>query len=533
MVNAQEFVKKNCRFRNSTLQELKVKGKKLEGSLKLEEFTSLEKLDCRDNLITELDLRGCSKINKLYCSNNPLEKLYLDDVSETDWEKIKDELKDCLKKKKDKQYYDLREWKKKQIVVNLSSEIVERTSSVAQLTTNRSDNSNTHLLELTSYSPLSTDSEEITNKSITSQTSLQETNSTSSEKESVIVTEFELMKNEFKNLTKELVSTKNRVDQLEKQLTYLSLINEHRNILLIGRTGKGKSTLANVLSDSDEFKESFGMASQTCDFQAKSFSWKGLKYQVIDTPGIDDTNLKPEEVLDRIIEAAYFAKEGINQVLFVTRGRFDKIEAETYKLAEAIFSDKKETDKYITIVRTDFAKFRKEKECEKDIKSMFNSNEELSSVIKKAYKRGKIIYVNNPSVDDEEEKWMENAKEREFSRSILLEHLEKNRCEIYKPQNLAEFNSRISDYMKERKELEKQLTELESGDKGQTESESERIELIKSDKNNIQKKIHQSVIEFLQEKNVKWTDVVEIGVGAAGVAATVASIVVPLACKIM
>jgi hypothetical protein len=114
--------------------------------------------------------------------------------------------------------------------------------------------------------------------------------------------------------------------------------------------------------------------------------------------------LKPEEVLDRIIEAAYFAKEGINQVLFVTRGRFDKIEAETYKLAEAIFSDKKETDKYITIVRTDFAKFRKEKECEKDIKSMFNSNEELSSVIKKAYKRGKIIYVNNPSVDDEEEK---------------------------------------------------------------------------------------------------------------------------------
>ena len=98
---------------------------------------------------------------------------------------------------------------------------------------------------------------------------------------------------------------------------------------------------------------------------------------------------------------------------------------------------------------------------------------------------------------------MENAKEREFSRNILLEHLEKNRCEIYKPQNLAEFNSRISDYMKERKELEKQLTELESGDKGQTESESERIELIKSDKNNIQKKIRQSVIEFLQEKNVK------------------------------
>jgi hypothetical protein len=57
--------------------------------------------------------------------------------------------------------------------------------------------------------------------------------------------------------------------------------------------------------------------------------------------------------------------------------------------------------------------------------------------------------------------------------------------------------------------------------------------LIETAKDNIQEKIRKSVIEFLQEKNVKWTDVVEIGVGTAGVAATVASIVVPLVCKIM
>jgi hypothetical protein len=109
-------------------------------------------------------------------------------------------------------------------------------------------------------------------------------------------------------------------------------------------------------------------------------------------------------VLDKIAEAVYYAREGINQVLFVTRGRFDKEEVENYKLAEAIFLDKKETDKYITIVRTDFAKFRKEDEREEDIKSMFKSKEELSSVIKKAYKRGKIIYVNNPSINEKEKK---------------------------------------------------------------------------------------------------------------------------------
>jgi Leucine-rich repeat (LRR) protein len=77
--------------------------------LKLEEFVNLKKLDCRDNLITELDLRGCSKLTKLYCSNNPLERLCLDNISEIGWENIQEELKDFLRGKKGEQYYDLQE----------------------------------------------------------------------------------------------------------------------------------------------------------------------------------------------------------------------------------------------------------------------------------------------------------------------------------------------------------------------------------------------------------------------------------------
>jgi len=87
--------------------------------LKIEGFFNLEKIDCRNNQITELDIgdcpkitkldiRGCLKLAKFYCSNNQLKKLYLDGIKDTDWEKVQEELKDYLKEKKKKKYYDLK-----------------------------------------------------------------------------------------------------------------------------------------------------------------------------------------------------------------------------------------------------------------------------------------------------------------------------------------------------------------------------------------------------------------------------------------
>src|ERR1051325_4451564 len=68
------------------------------------------------------------------------------------------------------------------------------------------------------------------------------------------------------------------------------------NIFLIGRTGNGKSTLANVLinkNDSFEevFKESARGISKTKDFQTSEFELEGTKYRVVDTIGVGDTKL--------------------------------------------------------------------------------------------------------------------------------------------------------------------------------------------------------------------------------------------------
>src|SRR5437763_13651621 len=99
-------------------------------------------------------------------------------------------------------------------------------------------------------------------------------------------------------------------------------------IILIGKTGSGKSTLANVISGTNKFIESGASVSVTKDIQKEEFAdaGSGIKYAVIDTVGIGDTQLKKEEVLDKIAEAVYLARKGISKVFFVTNGRFDQFE---------------------------------------------------------------------------------------------------------------------------------------------------------------------------------------------------------------
>src|SRR4051812_21778767 len=57
--------------------------------------------------------------------------------------------------------------------------------------------------------------------------------------------------------------------------------NDINNILLIGRSGNGKSTLANVITGTNEFKESKLSVSQTRNIQSKEFEVNGVKYQII------------------------------------------------------------------------------------------------------------------------------------------------------------------------------------------------------------------------------------------------------------
>ncbi|CAG8693670.1 11190_t:CDS:2 [Dentiscutata erythropus] len=187
------------------------------------------------------------------------------------------------------------------------------------------------------------------------------------------------------------------------------------NILLIGTTGSGKSTLANVISNTSECNESGGSVSKTLHFQIINFEWNNIKYRVVDTVGIGDTNLSKEEVLYKMGEAIHSMKNGIKQVFVVIRGRFTNEAIEPFDFAQKIFKNSAE---HITIIRTGFEDFEDVETCEKDKSELMTSNSKISRILNKC----KIIHVNNPP--ESKRRLVDNKKDRESSRGIIMAHLE-------------------------------------------------------------------------------------------------------------
>jgi len=221
---------------------------------------------------------------------------------------------------------------------------------------------------------------------------------------------------------------------------------------LIGRTGNGKSSLANVLVNKEGefeefFKEGHDGASETRKISDKVFEINGIKYRIIDTPGLGDTRLTKIETLQEIAKVYDKVKDGLSQVLLVSAGRFTPEEIETYNILKEILFDENIT-KYTTIVRTNFPNFRNEKKCQEDIQSLFaKNNKSITEMLESCSER--IIHVDNQSVnisgdgkDIDEISEMQiniNKKVRELSKKILLDHLIRYN-EIYKPESIEILN---------------------------------------------------------------------------------------------
>ncbi|PKY44350.1 hypothetical protein RhiirA4_144121 [Rhizophagus irregularis] len=164
-----------------------------------------------------------------------------------------------------------------------------------------------------------------------------------------------------------------------------------RNLIIVGRTNSGKSTLAEVLSGSHYDEES-----------------ANKKYNVIDA-GVTKS-------IKNIIKLSGEIKK-ICQILFVIDGKFMADEV------KAILDN--DIHEHITIVRTKFSNFKNEDKCKKDKEDLCKQNEAVAKICQN------IVYVDNPpikiNVKDGNDKAtiILNKKRRDWSRNILLDHLNK------------------------------------------------------------------------------------------------------------
>jgi hypothetical protein len=228
-----------------------------------------------------------------------------------------------------------------------------------------------------------------------------------------------------------------------------------RNILVVGHIGCGKSTLANVLSDTNYFKESAYAGRETKNFKKIDFNWNDKDFRVVDTIGIGDNKLSTDYTLFKIAEGILSMPEGISHVLFLIDRIFTEEEIRTFNLIKESIFDVCILD-YVTIVRTKFSNFKNEKICDIDKEKMLSDNE----VTKIVNSCNGVIHVDNPPIniveDDDDEDYGDrivfNKNARKRSRKIILDYLEKNyHDKPFKFENWDKLCKKIVDYTKNQK----------------------------------------------------------------------------------
>ncbi|XP_058632160.1 GTPase IMAP family member 9-like isoform X2 [Onychostoma macrolepis] len=165
-------------------------------------------------------------------------------------------------------------------------------------------------------------------------------------------------------------------------------------ILLVGKTGVGKSATGNTILGKKVFKSKISSSSVTGECEKNHAIINGRKVSVIDSPGLFDTSLTTEEVVNRIKRCIPLSAPGPHVFLVVIQlGRFTDEEAAAVRIIQTVFGE--ESSNYIMALFTHGDRLE-----DKNIHTFVRDNPKLLNFIKTC--SGRYHVFNNQEQNPEQ-----------------------------------------------------------------------------------------------------------------------------------